>query len=192
MNLQIFALGTDGLSEQTARRLCPAADEKHADAFRSFADRQTARASLAANVLLRYAAARTLGCPMRGVTTGALPSGQPTLPGTGLFCSVSHTDGLCVCAVANAPVGIDVEKLREPPMRVAQRVFSAEEHNQLAASDDPRRDFFRFWTRRESAVKLTGAGLRDIRAAIPARIGTKTFVLRDAYCVSVSTFTESS
>lgn len=192
MNLRIFALGTQELREETARLLCPAADAYHADCFRAYGARQTAQVSLAANVLLRYAAAQMLSVPMRCVTTDRLPSGQPTLPGTGLFCSVSHTDGMCVCAAADAPVGIDVEKLRDPPMRVAERVFSPGELRVLGASDDPRLDFFRFWTRRESVVKLTGAGLRDIRAAVPDGIETDSFLLRDVFCVSVSTFTESS
>ena len=192
MNMQIFALCADALSEQTARRLLPAADAAHAEAFRAYPDRIAVRTSLAANALLRYAAARALGVPMRDVTTDRLPSGQPTLPGTGLFCSVSHTDALCVCAVSDAPVGIDAEKLREAPLRVAKRVFSPEEQARLASAAEPDRVFFEIWTKRESAVKLTGAGLRDIRAAIPPQIRTETFLLHGAYCVSVSTFTESS
>lgn len=192
MNLRIFALGTQELREETARLLCPAADAYHADCFRAYGARQTAQVSLAANVLLRYAAAQMRGCAMSGVTTARLPSGRPALPGTGLFCSVSHTDGLCVCAVSDRPVGIDAEKLRPAPMRVAKRVFSAGEQRLLAASDEPDLQFFRFWTRRESVVKLTGAGLRDIRKAIAPDIETKTAVLFDMYCLSVSTFTETS
>ena len=192
MNMQIFALRTDGLSARTAQILCRAADAEHAEFFREGPDRPAVCASLAANVLLRYAAARTLGVPMRAVSTARLPSGQPTLPGTGLFCSVSHTKDLCLCAVADAPIGIDAEVLRPAPMRVAERVFSDAERRQLASSDEPDRLFFTFWTRRESFVKLTGAGLRDIRAEIPPHVRTQTFRLWDAYCVSVSTFTESS
>lgn len=192
MNTQILALRTDGLSDLTAQTLCRAADAYHAELFRSYPESAAVRTSLAANVLLRYAAARVLRVPMRDVTTDRLASGQPTLPGTGLFCSVSHTDGLCVCAVSDAPVGIDAEKLRDAPMRVAERIFSPEERDAIASSDDPRRVFFEIWTARESVVKLTGAGLRDIRAAIPPNIRTRSFLLRDAYCVSVSAFTESS
>ena len=192
MNMQIFALDVHALSAQTARRLCPAADTAHAEAFCAYPDRGAVQTSLAANALLRYAASRVLGVPMRSVTTGSLPSGQPTLQGTGLFCSVSHTDGLCVCAVSDAPVGIDVEKLREAPLRVAKRVFSPQEQAQLASADDPDRAFFEIWTKRESVVKLTGEGMRGIRKAIPPQIGTGSFLLRGAYCVSVSAFTESS
>lgn len=192
MNMQIFALRTHALSGETARRLAPAADAPHAETFCAYPDRSAVRTSLAANVLLRYAAARMLGRPMRGVTTDRLPSGRPTLPGTGLYASVSHTDGLCVCAVSDAPVGIDVEKLREAPLRVAKRVFSPGEQAQLEDADDPARTFFEIWTTRESVVKLTGAGLREISAPVPPQIETETFLLFDAYCVSVSMFTEPS
>lgn len=192
MKLQIFALRTDGLSGETAQLLCRAADARHREVFRAYPAGGAVWTSLAANVLLRYAAARMLGVPMRDVTTDSLPSGQPVLPGTGLYCSVSHTDGLCVCAVSDVPVGIDAEKLREAPMRVAKRIFSPAEQSRVASSDDPHTEFFRIWTMRESVVKLTGAGMRDIRADIPPDVRTETFLRPDGYCVSVSTFTESS
>ena len=192
MNMQIFALRTDSLSDEAAQLLSRAADAEHSERFRECANHRAARTQLAANVLLRYAAAQALGVPMRRVTTERLPSGQPVLPGTGLFCSVSHTDGLCVCAVSDAPVGIDAEKLRPAPVRVAERIFSPQERALLARSSDPDDTFFLFWTRRESVVKLTGAGLRDIRAQIPPHIRTRTARLFDAYRISVSTFTESS
>ena len=67
MNMQIFALRTHALSDRTAQVLCLAADAEHAQIFRAYPDRPAVRTSLSANVLLRYAAARRLGVPMRCV-----------------------------------------------------------------------------------------------------------------------------
>ena len=192
MNLRIFALHTDAMTAHDARSLCRAADVSHVERLETHADRVGARTSLAANVLLRYGAAQVLGVPMRDVTTASGENGQPLLPGTGLFCSVSHTDTLCVCAVADAPVGIDAEKIRSAPLRVAQRIFTPEEQEQLRTAKQTDRVFFEIWTRHESVVKLTGAGLRDIRAAVPANVQTQTFLLEETFAVSVSTFTDAS
>ncbi|MBQ7541285.1 MAG: 4'-phosphopantetheinyl transferase superfamily protein [Clostridia bacterium] len=190
--LRIFALFTHDLTARDCAALCRAADASHAVRYRSHEDVPGAKASLAANVLLRYAASRVLDVPMTQVTTAAEPSGRPILPGTGLHCSVSHSDGLCVCAVADAPVGIDTERLRAAPLRVAQRVFSALELRRLDGADDPDRVFFEIWTKRESAVKLTGAGLRDISGVVPDNVRTRTFLFAVDYAVSVSTFTDTT
>ena len=192
MNLRIFVLHTDKMTAREARSLCRAADTAHAARYASHADRPSAQTSLAANVLLRYGAAQMLGIPMRHVTTAAGENGQPLLPGTGLFCSVSHTDTLCICAVADVPVGIDAEKIRPAPLRVAQRIFTPQEQQYLCEASQTDRVFFEIWTRHESVVKLTGAGLRDIRAAVPEHVRTQTFLLEEAFAVSLSMFTDTT
>ena len=192
MDLHIFALHTDAMTARDAQTLCRAADEAHAQAFRTSADRPGAQTSLAANALLRYGAARVLGVPMRAVETAVGENGQPLLPGTGLYGSVSHTHTLCICAVADAPVGIDAEQIRPAPLRVAQRVFTTQEQARLRDAAQTDRVFFEIWTRHESFVKLTGAGLRDIRVPVPDHVHTQTFLLEEAYAVSVSMFTDLS
>ena len=192
MNLRIFVVHTDKMTAHAARSLCRAADAAHAARYASHADSQGAQTSLAANVLLRYGAAQMLRVPMHCVTTASGENGQPLLPGTGLFCSVSHTDTLCICAVADVPVGIDAEKIRPAPLRVAQRIFSPQEQQRLRDASQTDRVFFEIWTRHESVVKLTGAGLRDIRAAVPDNVRTQTFLLEEAFAVSLSTFTDAT
>lgn len=192
MNLRIFTLHTDGMTAHDARSLCCAADAAHAERYRLYADQAFVQTSLAANVLLRYGAAQMLGVSMREVMTSTGENGQPLLPDTGLYGSVSHTDTLCICAIADVPVGIDAEKIRPAPFRVAARVFSPWEQDALRTEAQPDRMFFEIWTRRESFVKLTGAGLRAIRDAVPDTVRTKTFLLEGAYAVSVSTFTDES
>ena len=90
----------------------------------------------------------------------------PQLPR--LHCSPSHSGDYFVCALADIPVGADVQihkGLRdETPqetaarlLRIAKRYFSPAEAEFLQIDTYDR--FFRLWTARESYVKLTGQGI---------------------------------
>ena len=72
----------------------------------------------------------------------------------GVFFSVSHSDGLCAVAIANEPIGLDIERLREFPLResFAERYFSENERAQ--ARDEV--GFFTVWTKKEAYFKKTG------------------------------------
>ena len=76
--------------------------------------------------------------------------------------NISHIDGLIVIAVADCPIGIDVEKIREPDYRIAKRFFTKAE-NEYIDSDVEGRDvrFFEIWTKKEAYIKYTGKGLRE-------------------------------
>ena len=76
--------------------------------------------------------------------------------------NISHTDGLIVIAVADCPIGIDVEKIREPDYRIAKRFFTKAE-NEYIGSDIEGRDvrFFEIWTKKEAYIKYIGKGLGE-------------------------------
>lgn len=77
--------------------------------------------------------------------------GRPRFEGApAAFFSLSHTEGLVVCALGDVPVGVDAERPRPLRSGTAERLMSPEE----AAAFD----FFRLWTLRESCFKLTGSG----------------------------------
>ena len=82
-------------------------------------------------------------------------AGKPYFPAyPQLHFSLSHTKGVVLAALSNAPVGADVERRREIPDVVRKRLFEVE-HGDL--------ELFELWTLRESWFKLTGQGdLRDI------------------------------
>lgn len=82
--------------------------------------------------------------------------GKPCLPReSGLFVSISHTDDFGAAALADSPVGIDVEELiplNEKKKALLERFFANEDIT-AAKSDATGREFYRFWTRREAAFK---------------------------------------
>ena len=86
--------------------------------------------------------------------------GKPRIEG--LEINLSHSGNLVICAVSEQPVGCDVEEVRKAPRGVAERYFSRAEQKYLNrfVGEQYDREFFRFWTMKESYVKMTGEGLR--------------------------------
>jgi 4'-phosphopantetheinyl transferase len=87
------------------------------------------------------------------------PSGKPFLPGAPqLKFNLSHTEEMALVGAAlDVEIGVDVERVRAVSdyREMAERFFP--ESEATALTDE--RDFFRRWTRIESVIKATGAGL---------------------------------
>lgn len=78
--------------------------------------------------------------------------GKPFFPDDPHLCfNLSHSRGAAVCALHTLPIGVDVERLRPAPRRLARGMTDGE--------------FFRAWTAREASIKREGlpwtALLRD-------------------------------
>ena len=74
------------------------------------------------------------------------PGGKPFLPSRpDLQFNLSHSRGAAVCAVHNESLGVDVERLRPAPRRLAKGL------------DDEA--FFRLWTAKEATIKRQGLGI---------------------------------
>ena len=106
--------------------------------------------------------ARTALAEKRGKAPGEIvihrgENGKPYAEG-GCF-SISHSGERVVCAVSERAVGVDVEKIRPTPARVAERYFSDGEKQLLQQDSDA---FWRIWTGKEALCKLTGEGLAGI------------------------------
>ena len=73
--------------------------------------------------------------------------------------NLSHCAKAIACAVANRPVGIDVESTeRKISDALTRHTMSPQEQEEIAGS--PIR-FFHLWTQKEALVKLRGTGLQD-------------------------------
>ena len=88
------------------------------------------------------------------------------------YFNISHSENLIAVAVADSPVGVDIEKKRDANLKIAERFFSEREKDFAKDSDS----FFYVWTRKEALLKKTGEGLKDIsKAQVLENIEIKTF-----------------
>ena len=92
------------------------------------------------------------------------PMGKPSLTGDGaLRFNVSHSDRYALLVVAEAEVGVDIERERSlsDMDALAERVFSAGERHALAQvpADRKAEAFFAGWTRKEAYIKARGEGI---------------------------------
>ncbi len=93
-------------------------------------------------------------------TLDFLPSGKPILP-SGVYVSLSHSGNAVAAAVADAPVGIDVERVSPSPriLPLAARFFPAsdaarvEEAQKSEGDTAAAREFFRLFTAKEAYLK---------------------------------------
>lgn len=159
INLERTSLGFDA-----ARAVLDASEDARIAGFRS--------EGLQTSFVLRRAArrlvlARYLGCAARDVGFATAQHGKPSVLGSALQFSASHSGSHAVIAVASRQVGVDVEAIKplDDLDALARTICTPKEQAQLAALDDPARLFFRFWVQKEAAVKLSGAGLTsDLRS----------------------------
>lgn len=98
-------------------------------------------------------AARHQGIPVP-LTLAEQPGGKPFCPDhPGFHFNLSHSGGWAVCAVADCPVGVDVQE--ERPFRPALlNKFSPWERSQL--EERPQATFFDLWALKEAGAKCTG------------------------------------
>lgn len=105
--------------------------------------------------LTKWEVARRTGLPPERIALDrtcpdcGAPHGRPLYPG--LHLSVSHSGDLVGVAVAEVPVGLDVEERGRPMGELDGHVRSAGE---------PPGDLHVYWTRKEALLKATGDGLR--------------------------------
>lgn len=77
--------------------------------------------------------------------------------------NISHSGTKVICALSDHDIGCDVEQITDIDMEIAKRFFFAEEYQALMRCADKaeRNDlFFRYWTLKESFMKVTGLGFR--------------------------------
>jgi len=114
--------------------------------------------------LVRSLAADELGCTpsdaivLRRCARCGGAHGPPTIVGSDLRLSISHSGGVVGLAAARVPVGLDVE--HAVPIDLATLLPVVLSGAESAPEDLP--GFYRYWTRKESFLKALGVGLPGV------------------------------
>jgi len=86
-------------------------------------------------------------------------NGEP-LPFGGNYWSLTHKTGYVGGVIASTKIGMDLEKIR--PCSAALFRKTAQDSEWSLSNADPTRLFFRYWTSKESVLKASGAGIKDL------------------------------
>ena len=102
-----------------------------------------------------------------------LEHGKPYFPEReDLHFNLSHSGDLALCALDGAPVGVDVQIVKEWRPRLPERVCSPAELVWLERQSEPWPAFTLLWTLKEARAKQSGLGLTTsipgIRVPLPA------------------------
>ena len=79
-----------------------------------------------------------------------------------LFFNLSHSNSAVACAIADKPVGIDLQYMRDFDIKLARRFFTKDEQDFINQSKDTKVAFYTIWTKKEAFLKCTGKGLCEI------------------------------
>jgi 4'-phosphopantetheinyl transferase len=139
--------------------LLPESQVSNIQRFKRLADEQR---SLLGEILSRHILGEKTGINIHDLKITKSVKGKPRLKNQqGIFYNISHSGHWVVAAIGDNPVGIDVEEIKEPVYRIAERYFSRvelEALNQLSDAQKQER-FFDLWTLKESYLKMLGKGL---------------------------------
>lgn len=133
---------------------------KRREKIEKFKNPMTARLSLGAGVLLKLALEESgLDGKMDQIETGV--HGKPYLKHTDFHFSLSHSGHYAICAFSNAPIGADLQQIKETLPKRTTRILSDSEKEYLENLTDIERvqAFYRLWARKESLIKWDGRGL---------------------------------
>lgn len=119
---------------------------------------QDAQLSLLGKVLLRYGLRTYYN--IHDAETGILSNKKPYLKGNSLHFNISHSKDLVTCAIAEYPLGIDVE-FNDSKVHYQDFTFQMTEGEllEIRGSEDKMKAFFTYWTRKEAVIKAHGAGM---------------------------------
>jgi 4'-phosphopantetheinyl transferase len=163
-HVDCWCISTEELQRQyesLAQELLSPEERARADSFYFEHDR---RRYLAAHAALRLLIARYTGESPGSLAIQKDSNGRPILENLALHISLSHSGKLVLIALSSAaPVGVDVEEIREIPelMAIARSHFSMTEVEAITRLSASQRvtAFLVIWTRKEAFVKAIGQGL---------------------------------
>lgn len=121
--------------------------------------------------------------------------GQPFLSCEDLYVSISHCDHMVACAISEAPVGIDIQRIRPIDLKLCRHVCQEEEaayvlgnyadpSGGLCQAPDVLRRFFEIWTAKEAYFKKAGTGITNLRSVNVLQLPRQTQII-DNYMLQI-------
>lgn len=88
--------------------------------------------------------------------------GKPSIIGhPDIHFNLSHCSQAAICAIADTPVGADIEVVRPYKPSLAEYVMNASEMHAINKAPRPDVMFTQLWTMKEATLKLSGMGINN-------------------------------
>ena len=159
----MLLLVNDNIAHFDVEAAMPLLSEQRREKIAHLANADDRRASAAAYMLLCKALNEKYGITDAPVFKYG-NHGKPFLQGyDGVHFSMSHCSNAVVCAVADFPLGVDVESLRPYNARLARYTMNDEELSFIESSPFSDVEFIRLWTMKEAVAKLSGRGISNLK-----------------------------
>lgn len=124
--------------------------------------KQNADSMLVGEILAKTAIKKTFGIDIAKQNFTYTGHGKPYLLNyPDVHFNISHSGEYVACAVADSPVGVDIQKIGEYSLEVARRVCNEQELKQIEDSSDKASEFIKFWTQKEAILKMYGIGIAE-------------------------------
>jgi len=105
----------------------------------------------------------------------------------GLYFSMSHAKSRAVCAIADNPVGVDIQDIRPLSASAARKFLTDTELRQISTEDSAA--LCKAWSIKESYSKMTGKGFSEgftnIDTEMLIRSGKASVTEKDGYIISI-------
>jgi 4'-phosphopantetheinyl transferase len=148
------------LDPRTFERLLLHTSEEKRGSVKRYKFHADACRTLIADLLIRLLLCQEYDLSEREIRFERNPYGKPFLSSRPeLYFNLSHSGEWVTCALGASPVGVDIERVDNIDLSVAEHFFSREEYRDLLGARDPLHRFYEIWTSKESYVKMLGVGL---------------------------------
>ena len=166
----------DDLTHFNLEEALPLLDEQRRAETLRYKNRQLQVQCAASWILLKDALMQVFGIDQMP-PIALREHGKPFFPQfPNIHFTLSHCRQAVACAVSTHEVGIDIETVRLPlNEQLARHVLTDNEFQQVTNATHPELAFTRYWTLKESIVKLTGNGIGDDVKTVLERYGHRIF-----------------
>ena len=116
--------------------------------------------SLYSELMVRYQIWNEHGIHNQQIVFSKNDNEKPFLRGYPNFhFNISHTRNAIAVGFSNNKVGIDIERIKTPDLKIAKRFFTASEKDYLFSCKNHEVAFCEIWTKKEAYIKYIGTGL---------------------------------
>jgi 4'-phosphopantetheinyl transferase len=161
--ITVYAIKVDPLLEEGLyRTLLGYVTTGKKERIQRFLHYEDALRTLLGDILTRYLICQRLGLKNQQLLFSKNEYGKPFLVNAGhLHFNIAHSAEWVVCALGEAAVGVDVEKIAPVDDDLAKRIFTPEEYRTLISKNRTEQlpYFYALWTIKESYLKALGKGL---------------------------------